>query len=37
MTGAFKYSNRYAYPDGDIVGAIAKFHGVTPEHILLTV
>lgn len=36
MTGAFKYANRYGYPDGDITGAIARHHGVKPENILLS-
>ena len=36
MTGAFKYANRYGYPDGGIVEAIAKLHGVKPENILLS-
>jgi histidinol-phosphate aminotransferase len=35
MTGAFKYANRYGYPDGGIVEAIAHHHGVKPENILL--
>ncbi|MEO6446792.1 MAG: histidinol-phosphate transaminase [Gemmatimonadaceae bacterium] len=35
MTDAFKYSNRYAYPDGKIVEEIARHHGVSPDHILL--
>lgn len=35
MTQAFKYANRYGYPDGGIVKAIADHHGVKPEHILL--
>src|SRR5688572_14340335 len=35
MTKAFKYANRYAYPDGGIVEAIAKHHAVKPENILL--
>lgn len=35
MTGAFKYANRYGYPDGDIVQEIAAHHGVKPENILL--
>jgi histidinol-phosphate aminotransferase len=35
MTGAFKYANRYAYPDGGILNAIADHHGVKPENILL--
>ena len=36
MTGSWKYANRYGYPDGNIVQAIAEHHGVKPEHILLT-
>jgi histidinol-phosphate aminotransferase len=36
MTGAFKYANRYGYPDGGIVEAIAKLHGVQPDNILLS-
>jgi len=35
MTGAFKYANRYGYPDGGIVDEIAKHHGVKPENIML--
>jgi len=35
MTNAFKYANRYGYPDGGIVAAIAQHHGVGPENILL--
>jgi histidinol-phosphate aminotransferase len=35
MTKAFKYANRYGYPDGDIQGEIAKHHGVKTENILL--
>jgi histidinol-phosphate aminotransferase len=35
MTGAWKYANRYGYPDGNIVQAIADHHGVKPENILL--
>ena len=35
MTKAFKYANRYSYPDGGILDAIAKHHGVKPENILL--
>jgi histidinol-phosphate aminotransferase len=35
MTDAFKYANRYGYPDGGIVDAIAAHHGVKPENILL--
>lgn len=36
MTNAWKYSNRYGYPDGNIVQEIAKHHGVKPENVLLT-
>ena len=35
MTGAFKYANRYGYPDGGIVQAIADHHGVAAENILI--
>jgi histidinol-phosphate aminotransferase len=35
MNDAFKYANRYQYPDGGIVAAIAEHHGVKPENILL--
>src|SRR5262252_10544862 len=35
MTNAWKYSNRYGYPDGNLVGEIAKHHGVKQENILL--
>jgi histidinol-phosphate aminotransferase len=35
MTHAMKYANRYGYPDGGIVEAIAKHHGVKPENVLL--
>lgn len=35
MTQAFKYANRYGYPDGGIVQELATHHGVTPENILL--
>ena len=35
MTDAWKYANRYAYPDGGIVDAIADLHGVQPENVLL--
>jgi histidinol-phosphate aminotransferase len=35
MTQAFKYANRYGYPDGGIVDEIAKHHGVKPENILI--
>jgi histidinol-phosphate aminotransferase len=36
MTGAWKYANRYGYPDGNVMQAIAEHHGVKPENILLT-
>jgi len=35
MTHAFKYANRYGYPDGGIVDEIASLHGVKPENVLL--
>lgn len=35
MTTAFKYANRYGYPDGGITEEIAKHHGVKPEHVML--
>ncbi|MBI4503283.1 MAG: aminotransferase class I/II-fold pyridoxal phosphate-dependent enzyme [Gemmatimonadetes bacterium] len=35
MTQAFKYANRYGYPDGDIVEVIAKLHGVAKENVML--
>jgi histidinol-phosphate aminotransferase len=35
MNNAWKYANRYGYPDGDIVQKIAEHHGVKPENILL--
>jgi histidinol-phosphate/aromatic aminotransferase/cobyric acid decarboxylase-like protein len=35
MTQAFKYANRYGYPDGGITEAIAKHHGVERENVLL--
>jgi histidinol-phosphate/aromatic aminotransferase/cobyric acid decarboxylase-like protein len=33
MNSAWKYSNRYGYPDGNLVGEIAKHHGVKPENV----
>jgi len=36
MNNAWKYSNRYGYPDGNILQEIAKHHGVKHESILLT-
>lgn len=35
MTQAFKYANRYGYPDGGITAAIAKHHDVKEENVLL--
>lgn len=35
MNSAWKYCNRYGYPDGNLVGEIAKLHGVKTENILL--
>jgi histidinol-phosphate aminotransferase len=35
MTHAFKYANRYGYPDGEILQAIADHHGVKTENVLL--
>lgn len=35
MTQAFKYANRYGYPDGGISAAIAAHHGVKEENVLL--
>jgi histidinol-phosphate aminotransferase len=35
MTDAFKYSNRYGFPDPGVVQAIADHHGVQPGNILL--
>lgn len=35
MNSAWKYANRYNYPDGDVLQAIADHHGVAPQHILL--
>ncbi|MBI4473689.1 MAG: aminotransferase class I/II-fold pyridoxal phosphate-dependent enzyme [Acidobacteria bacterium] len=36
MQDAFKYANRYGYPDGGIVQAIAAHHGVTPNHVMIS-
>src|SRR5260221_4524312 len=36
MNSAWKYANRYGYPDGNIVQELAKHHGVKAENILLT-
>lgn len=35
MTKAFKYANRYGYPDGNLAGELAALHGVGVENILL--
>ena len=35
MTTAFRFGNRYNYPDGSIVDAIAAHHGVRPENVIL--
>jgi histidinol-phosphate aminotransferase len=35
MTNAFKYANRYGYPDGDVHEKVAAHHGVKPENVLL--
>jgi histidinol-phosphate aminotransferase len=36
MNSAWKYSNRYGYPDGNLVGEIDKLHGVKPENVMVT-
>ena len=35
MNDAWKYANRYGYPDGGIVDAIAELHHVKPENVLI--
>ncbi|WP_419936305.1 pyridoxal phosphate-dependent aminotransferase [Candidatus Palauibacter sp.] len=35
MQGAWKYSNRYGYPDGDILEKIAEQHGVGTDHVMI--
>lgn len=35
MTRAFKYANRYGYPDGSILEKIAAHHGVKADNVLL--
>ena len=35
MTGAWKYANRYGYPDGGITEAIAAHHKVRPDQVLI--
>ena len=36
MNQSFKYAMRYGYPGGDVVGELAKLHGVKQENILMT-
>src|SRR5437868_5614786 len=36
MNDAWKYANRYGYPDGGIRQAIADHHGVKPENVLIS-
>ena len=36
MNSAWKYANRYGYPDGNVNQVIAEHHGVKRENILLT-
>ncbi|HXV65252.1 MAG TPA: histidinol-phosphate transaminase [Vicinamibacteria bacterium] len=36
MNRAFKYANRYGYPDGNLVEEIAAHHGVETENLLIT-
>lgn len=35
MTDAWKYANRYGYPDGGLVEAIAAHHGLKPENVIV--
>ncbi len=35
MTEAFRFDNRYNYPDGEILQAIAAHHGVEPGQVIL--
>ncbi len=35
MSSALKYANRYAYPDNNIIQAIAEHHAVKPENVLI--
>jgi histidinol-phosphate aminotransferase len=35
MGDAFKYANRYGYPDGGLTETIATLHGVSPNNVLL--
>jgi histidinol-phosphate aminotransferase len=34
MTDAWKYANRYGYPDGGLIEAIAAHHGLQPENVI---
>jgi histidinol-phosphate aminotransferase len=36
MTKAFKYANRYGYPDGNIAEEIAKHHGVKNDQVMIS-
>jgi histidinol-phosphate aminotransferase len=36
MTKAFKYANRYGYPDGNVTEEIAKHHGVKPDQVMIS-
>ena len=36
MKNSMKYGNRYGYPDGGIVQAIADHHGVKPQNVMIT-
>jgi len=36
MNDAWKYANRYGYPDGGIRQVIAETHGVKPENVLIS-
>jgi histidinol-phosphate aminotransferase len=35
MTKAFRYANRYGYPDGNVVEAIAKHHDVPTNQVMI--
>jgi len=35
MTKAFKYANRYGYPDGNVLDAIAKHHDVPANQVMI--
>src|SRR5262245_44453234 len=35
MTKAFRYANRYGYPDGDVLNAIAKHHDVPTNQVMI--